>query len=105
MLPASAAGLEGAAAGARRSVAAARCGAAGRHVGRLEFDQGKELPPMADEAQTIRSIHWREAFPFTHMFRAFRIAVHPSKLLLALAALLLIYAGGRLLDAAWPAKY
>jgi len=60
---------------------------------------------MADEAQTIRSIHWREVFPFTHLFRAFRIAVHPSKLLLALAALLLIYAGGRLLDAAWPARY
>ena len=57
---------------------------------------------MADEAQTIRSINWREVFPFTHLFRAFRIAVHPSKLLLALAALLLVYAGGRILDAAWP---
>jgi hypothetical protein len=60
---------------------------------------------MADEAQTIRSINWREVFPFTHLFRAFRIAVHPSKLLLALAALLLIYAGGRTLDAVWPEKY
>src|SRR5690349_15740006 len=67
--------------------------------------QGKEPPPMADEAQTIRSINWREVFPFTHVFRAFRIAVHPSKLLLALAALLLIYAGGRALDAVWPDKY
>jgi hypothetical protein len=60
---------------------------------------------MADEAQTIRSINWREVFPFTHLFRAFRIAVHPSKLLLALAALLLIYAGGRTLDAVWPKPY
>ena len=60
---------------------------------------------MADEAQTIRSINWREVFPFTHLFRAFRIAVHPSKLLLALAALLLIYAGGRSLDAVWPTPY
>ena len=57
---------------------------------------------MADEAQTIRSINWREVFPFTHLFRAFRIAVHPSKLLLALAALLLIYLGGRVLDGVWP---
>jgi hypothetical protein len=60
---------------------------------------------MADEAQTIRSINWREVFPFTHLFRAFRIAVHPSKLLLALAALLLVYLGGRVLDGVWPAKY
>lgn len=60
---------------------------------------------MADEAQTISSINWREVFPFTHLFRAFRIAVHPSKLLLALAALLLIYAGGRLLDGVWVDKY
>ena len=56
---------------------------------------------MADEVQTIRSINWREVFPFTHLFRTFRIAVHPSKLLLALAALLLIYAGGRALDGVW----
>jgi hypothetical protein len=56
---------------------------------------------MADEAQQIRTIHWREVFPFTHLFRAFRIAVHPSKLLLALAALLLVYLGGRALDGLW----
>jgi hypothetical protein len=60
---------------------------------------------MADEAQQIRTIHWREVFPFTHLFRAFRIAVHPSKLLLALAALLLVYLGGRALDAAWMNHY
>ena len=62
---------------------------------------------MADDAQTqtIRSVNWRDVFPFTHLFRAFRIAVHPSKLLLALAALLLIYLGGRVLDAAWPDAY
>ena len=61
---------------------------------------------MADDAQTqtIRAINWREVFPFTHLFRAFRIAVHPSKLLLALSALLLIYLGGRVLDGAWPDK-
>ena len=60
---------------------------------------------MADEAHTIRAINWRDVFPFTHLFRAFRIAVHPSKLLLALAALLLIYLGGRVLDGFWPDKY
>src|SRR4051794_41959901 len=60
-------------------------------------EQGKGEPPMADEAQTVRSIDWREVFPFTNLFKAFRVAVHPSKLVLALAALLLLYCGGRIL--------
>jgi hypothetical protein len=59
---------------------------------------------MADESQQIRGIHWREAFPFTHLFRAFRIAIHPSKLVLGLIALLALYAGGRLLDGLWSAQ-
>ena len=60
---------------------------------------------MADEPQQIRGINWRDAFPFTHLFRAFRIAVHPSKLMLGLIALLSLYAGGRLLDGLWPARH
>ncbi len=58
---------------------------------------------MADESQTtIRGINWRETFPFTQVFRAFRVAIHPTKLILALAALLSVYMGGRVLDALWP---
>ncbi len=74
---------------------------------------------MADDAQTpfssdpypdnannaIRSIQWREVFPFLHIFRAFRIAVHPSKLALGLLALLALYAGGRILDGVWPESF
>ena len=60
---------------------------------------------MSDQSQVIRGINWREAFPFTHIFRAFRIAIHPSKLVLALLALLLMYLGGRVLDSIWPANY
>src|SRR3954468_15899918 len=67
--------------------------------------KGKGEPPMADEPQTIRAIHWRELFPFLNLFRAFRIAVHPSKLALALLALVLIYAGGRVLDRVWPSAH
>ncbi|MDB5302440.1 MAG: hypothetical protein JWO87_4103, partial [Phycisphaerales bacterium] len=59
---------------------------------------------MADDAQTIRNINWRELFPFTNLFRAFRIAIHPSKLVLGLALLFLVYAGGRTLDWIWPAR-
>ena len=53
---------------------------------------------MADEPQQIRGINWRETFPFTHLFRAFRVAVHPSKLMLGLIALLIlayVYAWGK----------
>jgi hypothetical protein len=60
---------------------------------------------MADEPQVIRGINWRETFPFTHLFRAFRVAVHPSKLVLGLILLLGIYTGGRILDRLWPARY
>lgn len=60
---------------------------------------------MADEAQTIRSINWREVFPFTKLFTAFRVAVHPSKLMLALVALALIYFGGLSLDSVWPRSH
>ena len=50
---------------------------------------------------SIRHIDWRDALPFTHLFRGFAIARHPVKLFLALAAVLLIYAGGRTLDGIW----
>ena len=57
---------------------------------------------MADDSQvTLRDINWREAFPFTNLFRGFRVAVHPSKLMLGLMLLLGLYIGGRVLDAVW----
>src|SRR5438046_1981808 len=60
---------------------------------------------MADESQVVRGIDWKAAFPFTQIFRSFRIAIHPSKIILALLAMLLIWAGGAFLDWIWPAKY
>src|SRR5688572_3372201 len=60
---------------------------------------------MADEPHVIRGISWREVFPFTNIFRAFRIAIHPSKLALALIALLTLYVGGRALDAVWMDRH
>src|SRR5258706_4474063 len=59
---------------------------------------------MADEAVTVREINWREAFPFTHLFRAFRIAIHPSKLIIALVALGSLWCGGLILALLWPQK-
>ncbi|HUB25819.1 MAG TPA: hypothetical protein VL992_10360, partial [Tepidisphaeraceae bacterium] len=57
---------------------------------------------MIEQGQQIRSIDWQSALPFTALFRAFRIAIHPSKLVLGLALLLTIYIGGRALDWVWP---
>jgi hypothetical protein len=67
----------------------------------VEKFKGKELLSMSDEGQ-IRSIDWHQAFPFTQLFRSFRIAIHLSKLALGLALLLAVYFGGRILDGVWP---
>lgn len=58
-----------------------------------------------EDAHILRGIDWRQTFPFTHIFRSFRVAIHPSKLILALLALILLYAGGRALDRLWPVGY
>ncbi len=68
-------------------------------------DEAQKHPSTSHGPHVIRAIHWKEIFPFLHIFRAFRIAVHPSKLGLGLMALLLIYCGGRILDGLWPQKY
>ena len=59
---------------------------------------------MVDEVHTIRSVNWRDIFPFAVIFRTFRVAIHPSKLVLALVALLIVYFGGTLMDALTPAS-
>lgn len=53
-------------------------------------------------ATTVRGIDYKATFPFVHLFKGFRLAIDPSKILLALALLLLVYAGGRAMDAFWP---
>ncbi len=60
---------------------------------------------MADDMQALRGISWRETFPFTHLFRTFRVAIHPSKLLLGLTAMIVLFAGGWVLDTIWPVAH
>lgn len=55
----------------------------------------------SDAPGVLRGVDWELAFPFTRLFGTARVAAGPSKLLLALAAVLIVYAAGRLLDAAW----
>src|SRR5688500_14531843 len=61
--------------------------------------------PASYDPVSLRHIDWPAAFPFTNLFRGFRLAVHPSKLLLALAAVLLLYTGGRILDGVWMNRH
>jgi hypothetical protein len=57
---------------------------------------------MAEQERTeIKSIDWREVFDFPHLFRTFRLAIHPSKLIIALGAIILCYLAGGFLDIVW----
>jgi hypothetical protein len=56
---------------------------------------------MAEDQQELRRVNWNEVFDFTHIFKCFRMAIHPSKLLLALAVLVIVYLAGRVMDPIW----
>ena len=58
---------------------------------------------MSNGADSGRSSNWLASCSFVHIFRTFRLAVHPTKLILALAALLLTWAWGAVLDGIWTA--
>ena len=49
----------------------------------------------------IQSIDWAAIFPFTRIFRSFRIAIHPPKLLLTLLLVIGIFLAGTILDGLW----
>ncbi|MHC4917816.1 MAG: hypothetical protein ACYTGB_20255, partial [Planctomycetota bacterium] len=56
---------------------------------------------MADEQQVVRDVSWQEVFGFSHIFKSFKMARDPGKILLALAAIVLTYGLGRLMDVVW----
>ncbi|MGQ9650748.1 MAG: hypothetical protein ACUVXJ_11615 [Phycisphaerae bacterium] len=60
---------------------------------------------MTDQTSELRRINWSECFAFTNIFKTFRTAIGPTKLLLALAGLLLMGFSGWFLDAIWSSKH
>lgn len=58
---------------------------------------------MADENRSIRleEVDWEGVLPFLRLFRAFRMATYPPKMILALLLVLLVYWGGLVLDGMW----
>ncbi len=55
---------------------------------------------MADENRELPRVNWNEVLAFTHVFKSFMMARHVSKMALALAAVLLIWLWGSILDTA-----
>ncbi len=60
---------------------------------------------MADNSSELRSIAWSQAFPFVRLFQTLRLALSPGRLVLALAAVVLMYVGGRVLDRVWGVSH
>ncbi len=57
---------------------------------------------MADEQHTVRSVSWGEIFGFSHIFKSFKMALHFSKMLLALAAIAITWGlGVFVMDPIW----
>ena len=60
---------------------------------------------MPEQPAELQRINWAACFPFIQLFRTFKMALHPGKLGLALAALLSIGLLGWLLDRLWPVRH
>jgi hypothetical protein len=76
----------------RAAMAALRCGAC-----------MKPVEPTAES--TVRPMFpWAPRADFLTLFRTFRIAIQPTQMVVALLALVLIYASGRAFDGVWGLK-
>ncbi|GMV95691.1 MAG: hypothetical protein AMXMBFR83_00620 [Phycisphaerae bacterium] len=56
---------------------------------------------MSEQPAQLERINWTGCLPFTHVFRAFKIARHPWMVVLAMAAMLLTLLWGSALDLVW----
>ncbi len=56
---------------------------------------------MAEQDHELRRINWTETFSFTQIFKSFKLAIHPSKMILALAAIIGVLIIGCVMDAIW----
>lgn len=61
----------------------------------------ERTPPEQIHRVLVEQADWRTLLPFLRLFDAFRMAIHPSKMLLALMLVLLTYLGGLGLDLVW----
>lgn len=57
---------------------------------------------MAEMPKRVRveEVDWHGMLPFLHLFRSFAMAIHPAKLAVSLMLVVLLYLGGKFIDAA-----
>lgn len=60
---------------------------------------------ITERPDELRRINWTECFPFTSLFRTFKMAIQPGKLGLAVAAVILTALWGWFLDGIWSSKH
>lgn len=56
---------------------------------------------MVSHRVHVEDVAWLDVLPGLRLFRSFRQAIHPAKILLALMLVVLLYLGGNVLDLAW----
>lgn len=56
---------------------------------------------MSDQPDQLRRIEWSQAFPFVRLFSTVRLALDFKRMVLALAAVLITYVAGSILDGVW----
>lgn len=60
---------------------------------------------MSEQVNELRRVNWSECFPFTRIFRTFRVAASPGRLGMALATVILACAWGGILDSLWSSPH
>jgi len=58
---------------------------------------------MADDQHEVRHINWTQVLGFTQIFKSFKMAIHPSKMALSLAAIVVVFILGWTMDRFWSA--
>ncbi len=56
---------------------------------------------MPEHGSELRRIVWSDALPFVRLFRTFRLALNVNRLALGLAAVIIVYTAGVVLDGLW----
>jgi hypothetical protein len=59
---------------------------------------------MSNGEGTVRTIAWGQVLPFVRLFRTFRLAIHPVRLMLGLCCIILCCLGGWVLDGLWLSR-
>lgn len=60
--------------------------------------------PEGTKRIRVEEVQWSGIFSWTQLFNTFRMAIRPSRLLLALTFVLLCFLGGKVLDFMWGAR-